>query len=163
MLGRREERMNQKFRKLVEDLEPTFKALVQKRSVTSASLPSDLPRRGIYLFSEAEKHLYVGRTDNLRRRIQDHCRESSNHNKATFAFRMARRETGRIQASYNTSGSRRELETDPVFGPAFGRAKARIRSMDLRFVEETDPTRQALLEIYAATVLETPFNDFKNH
>jgi hypothetical protein len=76
---------------------------------------------------------------------------------------MARKETGRMQASYSTSGSRRELETDPVFEPAFGRAKARIRSMDLRFVEETDPTRQALLEIYAATVLETPFNDFKNH
>jgi hypothetical protein len=57
--------VNRKFRKLVEDLEPTFKALVQKRSVTSASLPSDLPKRGIYLFSEAEKHLYVGRTDNL--------------------------------------------------------------------------------------------------
>jgi hypothetical protein len=35
--------------------------------------------------------------------------------------------------------------------------------MDLRFVEEADPTRQALLEIYAATVLETPFNDFENH
>jgi hypothetical protein len=155
--------VNEKFRKHVEDLEPTFQLLVQKRPVTSVSLPSDLPKRGIYLFSEAEKHLYVGRTDNLRRRIQDHCRESSNHNKATFAFRIARRETGRTQASYRTSGSRGELETDPVFRPAFVRAKARIRSMDLRFVEETDPTRQALLEIYAATVLETPFNDFENH
>jgi len=30
-------------------------------------------------------------------------------------------------------------------------------------VEETDPTRQALLEIYAATVLKTPFNDFDTH
>ena len=128
--------MNQRFRKLVEDLEPTFQALVQKRPVISAALPRDLPKRGVYLFSEAEKHLYVGRTDNLRRRIQDHCREGSNHNKATFAFRIARRETNRTQASYRTSGSRGELETDPVFGPAFGRAKARIRSMDLRFVEE---------------------------
>ena len=98
--------MNEKFRKVVEDLEPTFQVLVQKRPVTSASLPGDLPRRGIYLFSEAEKHLYVGRTDTLRRRIQDHCRESSNHNKATFAFRIARRETGRTQPSYSTSGSR---------------------------------------------------------
>lgn len=155
--------MNQKFRKLVEDLEPAFQALVQKRPVTSAALPRDLLKRGVYLFSEAGKHLYVGRTDNLRRRIQDHSRESSNHNKATFAFRIARRETGRTQASYSTPGSRGELETDPVFGPAFGRAKARIRSMELRFVEEGDPTRQALLEIYAVTVLETPFNDFENH
>ena len=82
--------------------------------------------------------------------------------KATFAFRIARLETG-IKASYKSEGSRDELEKDPIFGPAFVAAKARIRGMDLRFVEEQDPTRQALLEIYAATVLETPFNDFENH
>ena len=35
--------------------------------------------------------------------------------------------------------------------------------MKIRFVEETDPVRQALLEIYVATVLETPYNDFDNH
>jgi hypothetical protein len=35
--------------------------------------------------------------------------------------------------------------------------------MDLRFVEESDPTRQALLEIYVAVTLKTPFNDFDNH
>jgi hypothetical protein len=52
---------------------------------------------------------------------------------------------------------------DAVFGPAFIASKLRIRSLDLRFVEEQDPTRQALLEIYAATVLDTPFNDFANH
>jgi hypothetical protein len=32
--------------------------------------------------------------------------------------------------------------------------------MDVRYVEETDPQRQALLEIYVAVVLETPYNDF---
>ncbi len=50
-----------------------------------------------------------------------------------------------------------------VFASAFKEAKRRIASMDLRFVEESDPTRQALLEIYAATVLRTPYNDFHNH
>jgi hypothetical protein len=35
--------------------------------------------------------------------------------------------------------------------------------MDLRFVEESDPIRQALLEIYSARVLKTPYNDFDNH
>jgi hypothetical protein len=42
-------------------------------------------------------------------------------------------------------------------------AKLRIAVMDLRYVEESDPTCQALLEIYAATVLKTPYNDFENH
>jgi hypothetical protein len=50
-----------------------------------------------------------------------------------------------------------------VFGPAFIRAKARLAELDLRFVEEADPVRQALLEIYVAVVLETPYNDFENH
>ena len=155
--------MNQEFRELVEKVEEAYQSLIQQSPIRPAQLPSDLPERGIYLFSEAAEHLYVGRTDNLRRRIQEHSRPSSNHNKATFAFRMARLETGHAMASYNQEGSRRELEADPVFGPVFDRSKARIRSMHLRFVEEKDPTKQALLEIYAATVLRSPFNDFENH
>jgi hypothetical protein len=35
--------------------------------------------------------------------------------------------------------------------------------MDLRYVEETDPTRQALLESYAAVVLRTLYDDFDTH
>ena len=76
---------------------------------------------------------------------------------------MARTETNNEVATYNQSGGRAELVNDAVFGPAFAACKFRIRSLDLRFVEEVDATKQALLEIYAATVLETPFNDFANH
>lgn len=50
-----------------------------------------------------------------------------------------------------------------VFGPAFVEAKTSIAAMDIRYVEEADPVLQALLEIYVATVLGTPFNDFDNH
>ncbi|HQZ18849.1 MAG TPA: GIY-YIG nuclease family protein [Vicinamibacteria bacterium] len=155
--------MNAKFAKVVESLEPTFQRLMGMEPVRAEKLPQAMPTRGIYLFSDGDRHLYVGRTNNLKGRLQNHCRASSNHNTATFAFRVARQETGRTQASYKSSGSRGELEKDPVFGPAFSAAKARIRSMNLRFVEEVDATRQALLEIYAATILETPFNDFENH
>ena len=35
--------------------------------------------------------------------------------------------------------------------------------MELRYVEETDPLRQALLEIYASIVHATPYNDFNTH
>ena len=34
--------------------------------------------------------------------------------------------------------------------------------MEFRYVEETDPTRQALLEIYCAFALGTRYNDFEN-
>ncbi|WP_154660911.1 GIY-YIG nuclease family protein [Microvirga lotononidis] len=36
-----------------------------------------MPSRGVYLFSEGEGHLYVGRSNNLRRRYGLHCRPRS--------------------------------------------------------------------------------------
>jgi predicted GIY-YIG superfamily endonuclease len=155
--------VNVKFAQVVESLEPSFQKLIAMTPVAGDHLPRSMPKRGIYLFSDGPKHLYVGRSDNIRRRIGNHCRPSSQHNQATFAFRMARLETGHTTAAYSTSGSRSSLVKEKVFGPTFSACKSRIRALDLRFVEEPDPTRQALLEIYAATVLETPFNDFENH
>ena len=35
--------------------------------------------------------------------------------------------------------------------------------MELRYVEEADPLRQTLLEIYVAVALKTPYNDFDTH
>ena len=46
---------------------------------------------------------------------------------------------------------------------AFEQAKDRIRQMYVRYVEESDPIRQCLLEIYAAVALDTPYNDFSTH
>jgi predicted GIY-YIG superfamily endonuclease len=155
--------MNPKFAALAESLEPSFQMLIGMSPVTATSLPRAIPSRGIYLFSDGDKHLYVGRSNNIRKRIGLHCRPGSQHNQATFAFRMTRAQTGQTQAAYTASGSRSELVKDPNFGLIFSACKSNIRQFDLRFVEELDATRQALLEIYVATVLDTPFNDFENH
>jgi hypothetical protein len=50
-----------------------------------------------------------------------------------------------------------------MFGAAFDEAKARLRSLDIRFIEESHQIGQALLEIYAAMCLGTPYNDFDTH
>ncbi len=155
--------MDHRFASLVESLHPKFETLLGLEPVRPDSLPRFLPERGIYLFSEGDRHLYVGRTDGMRRRIQTHCRPGATHFTATFAFRIAREATGMTKATYRSEGSRSSLMTHELFGPAFVEAKRRVRAMDLRFVEEADPTRQALLEIYVATVLQTPYNDFENH
>ena len=155
--------MNARFAAVVESLEPTFQKLLQMSPVRPERLPPSMPKRGICLFSENGRHLYVGRSNNPKNRIQTHCRASSGHGSAAFAFRLARHETGMTRASYTARGSRAELEKDLIFRPSFMQAKLRIRGMELRYVEETEATRQALLEIYAATVLETPFNDFETH
>ena len=52
---------------------------------------------------------------------------------------------------------------DAAFCEAFLQAKARVRAMQFRCVEEPDPTRQALLEIYCAFALSTRYNDFDTH
>jgi len=80
-----------------------------------------------------------------------------------FAFRLARERTGRLEASHNKKDSRKALQEDPAFAAAFDEGKARIRKVDLRFVEEHDPLKQALLEIYVSIALGTPYNDFNTH
>jgi len=140
-----------------------LKTLLEMHPINPISLPQIMPLKGIYLFSENGNHLYVGRTNNIKKRIQNHCRLGASHNQATFAFRVARSDTNQHKASYKTEGLRKQLEDDPIFGPAFIKAKERIRNMELRFVEINDPVLQALFEIYASMILKTPFNDFENH
>jgi hypothetical protein len=61
-------------------------------------------------------------------------------------------------------GSRAALAKEIEFAAEFEKAKQRVALMDLRFVElKDDPTGQALLEIYVATILKTPYNDFNTH
>ena len=156
--------MNTDFQAFVDSLEPKFVALMAMTPVRYANLPRKMPERGVYLFSENDLYLYVGRSNHIRRRLAGHCRPSSSHFSATFAFRIAREETGFIKASYLPAGSRPALVKDLVFGPAFIRAKARIAKMDIRFVEEDNPIRQALLEVYVTVTHKTTrYNDFDNH
>jgi predicted GIY-YIG superfamily endonuclease len=155
--------MHEAFRRYVESLHPSFGRLMEMRPVKIAKLPKPLPKKCVYLFSEGDRHLYVGRTKQLRGRLRQHSIPAAGHNQAVFAFKLAREKTGKTKAAYTPEGSRKSLTRDPVFAAAFGNAKARVRQMDLRFVEEVDPRRQALLETYVAIVLETPYNDFETH
>lgn len=120
--------------------------------------------RGVYLFSEGGEHLYVGRSNRLLHRYKNHWMTNKTEREAAFAFKLARQATGFVKASYQKGeGSRAGLAANPTFVEAFTQAKARIQAMEYRWVLEPDPTTQCLLEIYAATALGTPFNDFDNH
>jgi predicted GIY-YIG superfamily endonuclease len=156
--------MEPAFVRYAESLHPSFERLVAMAPVTTSTLPSDAPSECIYLFSEHGKHLYVGRTRHLRKRMRQHSMPSSQHNQAVFAFRLAREATGRLVAAYSGIGRRAALVSDDsAFAAAFTAAKERVRLMQVRYVEERDPLRQALLELYASIVLATPYNDFNTH
>jgi len=155
--------MNKRFAEMIESLEAQYRSLIGMTPIKYGAFPRKMWKRGIYLFSEADKHLYVGRTNRLRARLRDHCAPSGTHTTATFAFLLARHDTGRLKATYTQAGSRQELLKDPIFSKSFESAKKKMALMDIRYVEETDPTRQALLEIYVAIALGTPYNDFDTH
>ena len=156
--------MDPKFAALVETLAPKLEQLLAIPPLTYWALPRDVPQSGVYLFTEGGRHLYVGRSNALRRRYSFHCRPGASHQQATFAFLLAREATGHTEATYRAgAGSRTGLLLDPVFAQAFLAAKERIRKMEYRYVEEADQNRQALLEIYCAVVLATPYNDFGTH
>lgn len=127
------------------------------------SLPKALSKAGVYLFSDDEQHLYVERTNSICKRLQQHCRPGSSHNSVPFAFRLAREARKVLQATYKTQGSRAHLLQDPDFALAFTDTKARLRAMNIRVVEESNPLRQALLKMYVAVALAAPYNDFDNH
>lgn len=155
--------MHELFRQHVESLHPSFEALLKSEPFDFGALPKHLPKAGIYLFTEAGRHLYAGRTNGIRKRLQQHCRPGSTHNSAPFAFRLAREARNVLKATYKMEGSRAHLVQDPAFSEAFTIAKARLCVMQVRTVEESNPLRQALLEIYVAVSLRTPYNDFDNH
>lgn len=155
--------MNSKFKELTESLEPKFQNLINMAPLKYGSLPKDLPKRAVYLFSQNGEDLYVGRTNDLRTRLRGHCSTASKHFSATLAFRIARQKSGRTKATYAAKGSRADLCNDEIFAAMFHDAKQQVANMDVRYVEEVDPVKQTLLEVYVATVLDTPYNDFENH
>jgi len=156
--------MDPKFAALVETLAPKLERLLAMPPLAYGALPRAMPQSGVYLFTEAGRHLYVGRSNGLRGRYGRHCRPGATYRQAAFAFQLAREVTGRTQAAYRAgAGSRAGLMLDPAFAAAFTAAKERIRKMEYRYVEEADQNRQALLEIYCAVVLATPYNDFGTH
>jgi predicted GIY-YIG superfamily endonuclease len=49
-------------------------------------------KKGVYVFIEGDKAVYVGKTDNLGSRLKQHTADNSTHYSANFAFKIARPE-----------------------------------------------------------------------
>lgn len=120
-----------------------------------------IPERGVYIFYENDKVLYVGRSNRLKARLQEHGRLSSTRNSASFAFNLAKEKMRAKEIpAYGTS---KELEQAPGFDEAFFEVKNRVAQMKIRVIQIDDQVTQALFEIYAALALNAPYNDFSTH
>ena len=144
--------MNARFQKLIENLQRKFETLMSMAPVTVDTAPRDTPKGGVYLFSSGGRHLYTGRT---KRRIRDRLKyHVSTADDCPFAWHLAREETNNRTPSYKREGSRKHLLEQPVFRDAYERAKEQIREMEVRYVGEDDPLKQALLEIYVLNLTD---------
>jgi predicted GIY-YIG superfamily endonuclease len=155
--------MNERFNIPVKEM-PKFLEELKNKSLLARDELKRIPQKqkGIYVFYENNKPLYVGRSNNLKLRIQQHGRESSMHNSASFAFRLAKEKMSRHR-SIPKDITRKELENAPGFAQAFYKARRRVAEMEVRVIEIEDQDKQALFEIYAALTLNTKYNDFSTH
>jgi hypothetical protein len=149
--------MDKRFEARMQTVIARFGQLMASPPLSRNRLPNSIEGGGVYLFSEGSVHYYVGRSKCVRTRIMQHTRPSSLD--APFAFRRAR-QLLKLPATYTTNGSREQLLADSSFLETLNAQKRWIESLDVRYVIEVDPTNQALLEVYASDVLQTPYNDF---
>jgi hypothetical protein len=126
-------------------------------------------QHGVYLFTEGNSHLYVGRCglterakrvgkghSNFRTRLAGHSCPGSAHNSATFAWRLTFEVLG-AQVD-NMPRTRAKLQQHPPFRDEFLRQKERVTAMDFRVVQIEDDFESYVFEAYAARELKTPCN-----
>ena len=151
--------MDQTFEDAVAAVKAGFDRLVRAPAVCVREVPRDAPKKAVYVFYDGEQPLYVGRTNRLPSRMADHV--SPHHGKAAFAFRLARDEFEQANKSARTA--RKKLASDADFRHMFKAKCGWVGALTVRYVEEPDPIRQTLLEVYAAMMLKTEHNSLDNH
>lgn len=143
-------------------MEPLLEKLQEGPTYHGPTL-RDLPAKGVYVFYENGKPMYVGRVgqnskQKIRDRIRQHTIPSSRHNQATFAFKLLQEHLG-VPIGHEAERTREELAKGNE--GAFRRQKQRVRDMTVRAVEVTDSEVQALFEYYAIIALNsTRYNSF---
>lgn len=126
----------------------------------------ELPKKGgLYVFYEnIDKPIYVGRTKNIRQRIQLHTRDSSDHYSASFTFILAKTQY-KLIVTEQKKLTRKQLMNDVSFIPLFNEQKVRVKNMHIRYIIEEHDILQTMLEPYLAFKLKTypEFNTFETH
>lgn len=164
--------------------------LLQSESFGEGMEPPADAGRGVYLFSDGTRPLYVGRTSitaharsvgrsstSFRSRWRQHSGEDKPPNAASFALKLAK-EFARLHKVESPAELKQRFGLDrteqwfglrndpepPEFCAVFTEAKRYIRE-DLSFKlvafdDDVRGVRSHVAEVYADVVLQTPYNDF---
>jgi GIY-YIG catalytic domain len=151
------------FGSVIDQMEPLLKEILECPLLERGAIPTAPKKAGVYLFTEAGKPMYVGRTRDFQRRWGEHTAPGSRENSAPFAFNIARREAA--AEGFDVGGSRTTMAARPGFDDYFRAAKQRVRAMTFQFVSIGDPAVSTVFEVYASMALGTEgeFNLFETH
>jgi predicted GIY-YIG superfamily endonuclease len=141
----------------MEDL--TGNGIGIKTALKKLNFDEDFP--GCYVLIDKSKPYYVGVSQNLITRLQQHVK-GHDHYSASLAFRIAKIDSEIMKKGKNST--RDELLADSEFKDYFEASKKRIQNSKVAFVEIDDHIILYLFEVYAATELDTDkYNSFKTH
>ena len=153
--------MNEEFYKIVEQM-PDLLNQLSKLPLRPWGNLGELPTKGIYVFYEDGRPVYVGRSRNLERRLKEHGNQSSTHYSSSFAFNMAKNDA--VKKGVDINRTRKQLDEDPAFNKLFSEAKTRVSNMGVRVIAIDDAIVQTLFEVYASVALDTrEYNYFDTH
>ena len=137
--------------------------LLERSTITIDKIGiSEMPKKGVYVFFEGNKAIYVGRSNRLKKRLKEHSSDSSDQYSATLAFRIAKSRTSNLTAG-GKKRTNAQLMKDKGFIRKFEAAKRRISKTKIRFISIDDQVEQAIFEIYAHLEFGTKLNDFRTH
>ena len=151
-----------KFDDVYNKMPGLLKALKSSKPVRSGGIwkkeKADIPKRGVYVFYEKRKAMYVGRSNNLPARIDGHGAASGTQYGATFAFKLLKEKVG----DKNCQGKTRK-DIQEEFTNEYTTQRERVRKMDVKVVEVSDQVEQAIFEIYTILALDTTpkYNEFR--
>ncbi len=140
---------------------PIIFSQLEKAPLLARGQVRNLPKKGVYVFYENSKPIYVGRSRNIPNGILIHSRPSSGHNSASFAFLLAKEEA--LNSGHDIGLIRAKLEKESFFKEIFSDEKNRVAKMRIKAIRIENPETQAIFEIYASKTLKTRYNDFDTH
>ncbi|WP_337968789.1 GIY-YIG nuclease family protein [uncultured Flavobacterium sp.] len=146
-----------------KEMDSLFQELFEEFEMSDLLKRNELPTyRGIYVFYENRKPIYVGRANNIRKRIQWHTRESSGSESASFAFNLAKMEYAK---NSEIKQQRKQLMQIEEFIEIFRKHKLNLASIEFRCIAVENDILQTMFEPYLALKLGTyPINNtFENH
>ena len=168
------------FKQMPEHLEELLQSTAvygdEAKKLCAEKCPSD---KGIYVFYEGEKALYVGRSDRIKGRINEHGngKISERSSSAAFAVILAKEKLFKKKYPEHSDKTMKEIwnlkefkgltygkiKGQKDFERFFKKAQERIREMHVGVVGIADHNEQSIFEVYAHLELEAPYNSFRNH